>query len=756
MKKRGDGGFANIITKSGGNSFSGSLRLTFDNDKWRSLTPFDRTLAGDPRLDTVVPTYEATLGGPILKDRLWFFGAARLRENKASETTVFSNIVYDNTVDDKRYEGKLTYALDSKHTFKGAFTKRNRDELNNTFGDVMDRASFYDSFQPESLFSANYTGVLSSNFFVEAQYARRRLSFVGSGARATDLLAGTMIRDRSRGDARWNSPTFCAVCGLSEEEVAAGKLNEEKRNNQNVIVKGSYFLSTSGFGSHSLVFGFDAFEDTRKNNNYQSGSEYRLFANNTIFRGDNLFPVVIPGTSDRDTTAAYLQWTPIFESSIGSKLRTYSAFLNDAWRLGNRWAFNVGLRWDRTDEKDQAGNRVADDQALSPRLSASFDPRGNGKWTLNAGFARYVMPVTSGIADLGSSAGRSASFTYVYRGPAINTDLNTPSPVSAHEALRTIFNWFFANGGTNRPLRGNPSYPGVNRRIERTLTSPSAFEYSLGVHGRLGSKGSFRVDGVFRDYNDYYSDVLVPGQTAADPTGRLFDLNRVANTDLLDRKYKALLGQIQYRFFDRLTLGGNYTLSNSYGNFNGETSNSGPVQDDVLAYGEYKDLRWNTPTGNLSIDQRHKLRLWSNYEAKLGRLGRANVGVLQSLSSGTPSSSDGRSGRTARRAGGRVIPRSAASAIFSEPLVVQENSTVGNNWRMRACTCSNEPNGRPSARRRVYSVAIRTSAAERPSSAAGAACKEVEARKTKTAAPVSFSLWFGRYSSVGKSRRTPK
>ncbi len=635
------GGVASVITKSGGNEFSGSLRVTFDNDKWRSLTPFEQDLDADPRVSKVVPTWEATLGGPVFKDKLWFFGATRLREDTASDTTFYTNIAYENVVDDKRYEGKLTWALTPNHTFKAGYTQRDREELNNTFSSVMDRASFYDSSQPEKLLSFNYTGVVSSNFFVEAQYASRRLSFIGSGSRFTDIERGTIILDRSRGNVRWNSPTFCAVCGLSDEDIANGKLNEEKRNNQNVLVKGTYFLSTSNLGTHNLVFGFDAFEDSRENNNWQSGSEFRLFASGTIIRGESLFPVVRPGTSDRDTAASYIQWNPIFENTQGSRLRTYSAFFNDAWRLNSKWSFNVGVRWDKTDEQDQAGNKVSDDQAFSPRLSATFDPRGDGKLNFRAGLARYVMPITSGIADLGSGAGRSATFTYVYRGPAINLDANAANPVTPAQALRTVFDWFYANGGTDRPLRGNPSYPGINRRIDETLTTPTTWEYSLGLGGSLGTRGSYRLDAVYRDANDFYTDQVVPGRTASDPAGRAFDLNLVVNSNELDRTYKALMGQIQYRFTDDLTLGGNYTLSQSRGNVNGETAASGPVQDDVLAYVEYKDLSWNTPTGNLSIDQRHKLRLWANWERGLGSAGRVVVGVLQNLSSGTPSSTDG-------------------------------------------------------------------------------------------------------------------
>ena len=638
---RFSGGVANVITKSGGNAFSGSVRVTFDNDKWRALTPFEEGLASDPRRDVVVPTYEATLGGPILKDKLWFFGAARFADDKTSETSVFTNIVYDNGVNDKRYEGKLTYAITSKHTVKAAYTKKDRFESNNTFGDIMDRASFYDSWAPENLLSANYTGVLSSKFFVEAQFSRREYSIVGSGARFTDIVKGTMIQDRSRGSARWNSPTFCAVCGLTPEQISAGELNEEKRNNQNAILKGSYFLSTSSAGSHSLVFGVDGFEDTRENNNWQSGSEYRLLASNTIIRGENLYPVVLPGTSNTDAAASYILWTPIFEATQGSRLRTYSAFVNDSWALNKNWSFNVGGRFDKADEKDQAGNVVSNDQAWSPRLAATFDPKGTGRLTFRAGLARYVMPVTSGIADLGSGAGRNASFQYVYRGPAINADLNTPNPVSAADALTQIFAWFNANGGTSRPLRQNPSYPGVSRKLADDLKTPSTMEYTIGLGGMIGNKGSYRVDAIYRDFDNMFTDQIVPGVTVADPAGRRFDLTTVVNTNELDRKYKAVQAQIQYRFSEQVSLGGNYTLSNSYGNFNAENTASGPVQDDFLSFVEYKQPAWNTPTGDLSIDQRHKFRVWANYEKKFTRAGRLSLGLLERVNSGQPYSAAG-------------------------------------------------------------------------------------------------------------------
>ena len=66
------GGVVNAITRSGGEPFSGSLRTTFTNDDWRTTSPFD-----EPKVDATVPTYEFTIGGPIVRNRTWFFGAGR-------------------------------------------------------------------------------------------------------------------------------------------------------------------------------------------------------------------------------------------------------------------------------------------------------------------------------------------------------------------------------------------------------------------------------------------------------------------------------------------------------------------------------------------------------------------------------------------------------------------------------------------------------------------------------------------------------
>jgi hypothetical protein len=446
-----------------------------------------------------------------------------------------------------------------------------------------------------------------------------------------------MILDRSRDSARWNSPTFCGVCGPDGSET------EEVRDNRNAIVKGSIYWSTRALGAHHVVFGADAFEDSRRNDNWQSGSGYRLIANNTIIRdnGTHLYPVIQAGATPTQAAATYIQWNPIFDSSVGSQLRTYSGFLNDAWSAGPHWSFNLGLRWDRTDAKDQAGVLVSDDRSWSPRLSATWDPTGHGSWTLHGGVARYTMGITSAIADLGSGAGRTSAFRYVYMGPSINLDPNVAQPVSAPDALAAVFDWFFANGGTNRPLRDAPTYAGVNRVPGDTLATPSAYDFTVGLGRQLGSRGSARVDGIFRNFRDFYAEQKdVTTGRVADPRGQVYDLGVLVNTNEVERHYQALQAQLQYAVRVNLSIGGNYTVAQSRGNFEGQLEATGPVVAEALTYPEYTRASWGYPTGNLAIDERHNLRLWTNYDLPSWRNVRTDVSVLQHVTSGAPQSRD--------------------------------------------------------------------------------------------------------------------
>jgi outer membrane receptor for ferrienterochelin and colicin len=644
------GGVVNMITKSGGNQFSGSFRDSLNNDRWRTLVPNrpGDAFSGETdasRVDDVVPTYEYTLGGPIVRDRLWFFTAGRFQDQATARQLVITNIPYTQGVNSKRYEGNATYSLNSNHRFQGTFIKETLNETNNTFSTAasMDLRSLNDRQQPQDLFTMNYSGVITPQFFVEARYSRRNFSFVGSGAPTTDIIEGTLLLDQARGGRRYWSPTFCGVC------------TDEDRDNEDIFIKGSYFLSTGDYGSHNLVFGFDTFNDIRLANNHQSGSDYRILGTTSIVTPNNdIFPVFL----GNGTTI--IQWNPIALDSIGSDFRTNALFFNDSWRISNRLTANVGVRYDKNDGKNQAGELVAKDDAISPRVGIIYDPTGTGDWSITASYGRYVAAVANTIAGQTSAAGNPATWQFVYRGSDIN---GGGAPItSTPDAVRQVFDWYRANSGCvpqdnncvpTLPTNGAPTLPGVASRIGDSLTTPNNWEYAGGINRHFGSRAAIRADYIFRDFKDFYvaRTDLSTGRVK-NSLGREFDLTLIENTNLYKRRYSGLTTQATYRFGGRTDIGATYTISRTWGNVDGENVTSGPVTGSILQYPEYIEERWYYPTGDLSNDQRHRTRLWINYGVP--RVNGLTLSLLQALESGVPYSAGG-------------IPQSGASPNGVDP-----------------------------------------------------------------------------------------
>ena len=606
------GGMVNAVTKSGGNRFTGSFRASFNNDSWRTITPFNET-----KLDKTIPTYEYTAGGPVARDRLWFFTAGRLRTSEEARQTVVTNITYPRTDDEKRFEGKVTHSLAPGHTVRGTYMKIAQQIANTNFQNAMDLRSLYNQKQPQDLLALNYNGLLGSRVAFEAQFSRRNFSITDAGATSTDPIDGTLLIDLARGGTsfRYWSPTFCAC-------------NDDERDNTDLLLKGSYFLSSDRAGAHTMVFGYDRYNDHRRTNNHQSGSDYRILGTSTVVRDNVIYPVFVgPST--------LIQYNPISLESSGTNLRANALFFNDTWRVSDRLSLNLGLRWDANDGEDAAGNAVSDASKISPRVAATWDPAGDGQWTISGSVAKYVSGLNSGIAEV-SPAGNSANYQWAYAGPAINTDA-AGSLVPTDVALRQLFDWFNANGGTSR-VALTAEVPGVNTLIRDSLKSPNAVEYATGISRTLGARGSLRVDYVFRDFNDFYvtRTDLSTGRVT-DSLGTEFDVNLIENSNDLERRYQGVTFQGTYRPLSVLELGTTYTLSRTWGNFDGENPASGPLTAQIFSYPEYRERRWNLPEGDLGSDQRHRARIWGVYRVPMSeRAGSLDLGVLFSTATGTP------------------------------------------------------------------------------------------------------------------------
>jgi outer membrane receptor protein involved in Fe transport len=182
------------------------------------------------------------------------------------------------------------------------------------------------------------------------------------------------------------------------------------------------------------VFGYDTFDDKRLANNHQSGSDYRIFGTTSIIQNGVIYPEWNP-------MSTFFVYSPITLSSLGTNFRTHGLFYNDAWRVNNNVTLNLGSRWDKNHGVDSAGNLVANDSILSPRVAVVWDPKGDGAWSVTAGVARYTAGLANVIADGSSAAGNPATTQWMYTGAVINPVATAPNLVGPAAAIQQVFNW---------------------------------------------------------------------------------------------------------------------------------------------------------------------------------------------------------------------------------------------------------------------------------------------------------------------------
>jgi len=623
------GGVISSITKSGGNEFSGSVRDTLDNPKWTEKSVSTQV---DP-IDHTNNTYEETLGGRIIRDRLWFFVAGRQSKTTANRSlsTIGSTplpnptlAAYNVSSSNPRQEYKLTANLTQKHSIVGSYLTNNVKADKNCQGTCIDLRSLNTAGveNPNNFKTLHYNGVITNNFLVEGDWAKKYFAFVGFGGQeppfpttASGLAAGTTLRDAFNGGTG-NAPLFCGSCG------------PELRNNKEWEVKGRYFLGTKSLGTHNMVVGYDDWAEQRLSNNYQSTTNFRYDVRGTppVQQADGTIKIQLTSNTDR------FNYFPVAFASLGSNLQTNSVFANDKWDLNQHLTFNLGARFDKNDAVDSAGHTVSKDSLVSPRLGLIFDVFGNGRLRLDTHYGVYSGRLAETVAGQGSAAGNPAQYVFVYGGPSTGL-------LDSRVALEQAFTWFLANGGINRTALAS-AIPGLNAKIDPNgVKSPNMREITVGAGTQIG-KGYLRADYINRYWRDFYANFtsLGLGTVIGNPnTGALADLNIIGNSDVPVRKYWGMQFQGQYQLPAGFGVGANYTYSKLTGNVEGETSGSGPVTFGAksVAYTEFQNFAQNAPTGYLAADQRHKVRAWGTWDIGT-RVGHFNVGVIERYDSGSP------------------------------------------------------------------------------------------------------------------------
>jgi hypothetical protein len=185
---RFSGGVVNVVTKSGGNDFAGALRVNLTNPAWTEETPFEDA-RGTKRASKFSPTYEATLGGPIVRDRLWFFGATRIERTTTQGSFAQTGMPYTSKNDNTRYEGKLTGTVASGHTLQGTYIDNATDLQQPAIPAAsIDPQTFTKPSTPNRLFVGTWRGVLGPRTFATAQYSQKWWKLENAGGTSTAIL----------------------------------------------------------------------------------------------------------------------------------------------------------------------------------------------------------------------------------------------------------------------------------------------------------------------------------------------------------------------------------------------------------------------------------------------------------------------------------------------------------------------------------------------------------------------------------------
>ena len=326
---RFSGGVINAVTKRGGNEFSGSFRTDLTNPDWQDESKFeqeriDSGAAGAvPHIDKLNKIYQFTLGGPILKDRLWFFAAHRRENSSDPKTLSNTGIGYNLEVENPRYEVKLTGSPRANHTLTASYIRnttaqRNRASINETFS--IDPATLVSRTLPNDLFVGNYNGVLSSNLFVEAQFSQKTQGFRNTGGTSTNIRDSPFLSlglTALPANRHFNAPYFDSN-------------DPEDRNNRQYTASLSYFMSTGNWGRHDLKVGGEQFTSWRTGGNSQSSTGFVFFGDPVmsggspvVDAGGRLIPTFVPGQN------RIQNWLPVRGAQIN--LHTLGLYLNDRW-----------------------------------------------------------------------------------------------------------------------------------------------------------------------------------------------------------------------------------------------------------------------------------------------------------------------------------------------------------------------------------------------------------------------------------------
>jgi hypothetical protein len=567
------GGIINIVTKSGGNEFHLDTTFRMQPNEFNLKDDFEKEGAG--RNDAY--TYNINAGGPILRDRLWYFASVEFNRNISSISS--TEDFFDPTNPDKvqhvsrkwfsvYYLGKLTFQATDKHklTF---MTQGDPTWIDNTRQSAM-VASDAESFQNQGgqLYSLAWESLWSKNFFQKTQAAYKYTYLdIGPMSGCTDVYDESC---RSHGD---TSTGLSTVNYGSDVGIGRHRIQFDST--------WIYYLDNL-LGDHELKAGW---------NYMHSWEDYLVSVPGGASYTDK------DGRPYRITRLKANEEGKLLPLDITTSGDILGVFLQDSWKITKTLILKPGVRIDWSQMLNYEGKQIVGFLTTSPRINLVWDATGDGKTVVRVGYNRYV---DSGFLYLGKFVGKS-----------LETETLSYNPVTGQ-----YDDFQYESGGEE------------GRVVKDNLTAPHNDEISIGVERELFTDFSLQLQVLYREMKYIYEDDeanLIWNQTGDGVIGYKNGTNEyvwnLGTPREAWRRYWGVELIANKAFSDNWHLNASYTYSRSEGAPDGFVTSylDDPRQDKYY---------WSW----LGYDRRHVIKAMGSYHLLYG----FELGFYASWATGAP------------------------------------------------------------------------------------------------------------------------
>jgi len=351
------GVIVNAVTKTGSNEFHGLFNLYFEDNDWQSSNTDDPDLE---RGGSEMTAYNAhfSIGGPITRDKLFFFTAFRYLNEESPADPGFAG---DPTFTAPRLLGKINWLPSQKQSLT-AFVEYSNHEakfIGADDGGFFTPGTTFDNEQTQWAWNFLYTNLLSDNTIIEAKF-------------------GGYIQEQD--EIPENGLDIPARYDEFEDKLFDNWFGPFVADRERYLLTASLSHFTDNFkGSHDFKFGAE-FEQTPVHTlaGYSGGKYYIDYDGEPYLRYD---------TSGYNTFA---------------ETDRFSLYAQDSWAVSPRVRLNLGLRMNSwtgsvesfaNEEFFDLGTFFKPEIALAPRIGVTWDLGLQKTSVLKAHYGRYFHQV---------------------------------------------------------------------------------------------------------------------------------------------------------------------------------------------------------------------------------------------------------------------------------------------------------------------------------------------------------------------------